>query len=114
VLLSHADRTRVIAHDHRARVFTKGAVLVDGFVRGTWVITRRRDTATVLVEPFELLSRTDRTAVIEEAARLVVFAATYARARDVRIVADTTQVHGARRRAVLGKEEPGNRPPPRR
>ena len=34
VLLSHADRTRVIADEYRERVFTKGAVLVDGFVCG--------------------------------------------------------------------------------
>src|SRR5438067_1737679 len=50
VLLSHADRTCIIADDHRRRVFTKGAVLVDGFARGTWTITRQRGTATLRIE----------------------------------------------------------------
>ena len=38
-LVSHADRRRIIAPEHRERVFTKGTLLVDGFVRGTWKLT---------------------------------------------------------------------------
>jgi hypothetical protein len=80
LILSHADRTRVIADDHRRRIASKnglvpGTVLVDGFVRGTWRITRLRDSATLHVTPFEPLAPPDRTALIEEGARLLAFAA---------------------------------------
>jgi Winged helix DNA-binding domain len=75
VLLSHADRTRVIAGEHRRRIFVgngiRAALLVDGFVRGTWKLDR--DTATVSVEPFEPLSREDRVTVSEEGDRLAAF-----------------------------------------
>ena len=86
VLLSHADRTRIIADDHRRRVFTKGAVLVDGFARGAWTITRQRDTATLTIESFEPLSKQDRTALVEEGARLLTFAASDSRAHDVQVI----------------------------
>ena len=58
VLLSHADRRRIIPDEHRDRVVTnlgQPTVLVDGFVRGTWKITRARGTATLAIEPFEPL-----------------------------------------------------------
>jgi hypothetical protein len=46
VLLSHADRTRIVSDEDRRRFITRngaglGSVLVDGFVRGTWKIARR-------------------------------------------------------------------------
>lgn len=85
LLLSHANRTRVIADAHRERVFTKGAVLVDGFVRGTWTIRRPGGAATLLVEPFEPLAEPDRAALAEEGARLLSFAADRAQSYDVQI-----------------------------
>ncbi len=88
LLLSHADRTRVIADEHRARVFTKGAVLVDGFVRGAWKITRHRSAGTLLIELFEPLSKQDRTALTEEGIRLLTFAAADAQAHDVQFTPD--------------------------
>src|SRR6266545_4858000 len=84
LLLSHADRTRVIADQHRDLVFTKGSLLVDGFVRGTWNVTRQHDTATLTVELFGSLPEPDRTAVAEEGARLLGFAAAGAGAHDLR------------------------------
>ncbi len=51
-LLSHADRSRIIADEHRQRVFTKGALLVDGFVRGAWTLARKRGEATLRIEIF--------------------------------------------------------------
>jgi hypothetical protein len=63
VLLSHADRTRIVAvADHRRLLVYKngivpGTVLVDGFVRGTWRIARQRDAATLHVELFERVAR---------------------------------------------------------
>ena len=89
-LLSHADRTRVIADDHRRRIATRngmppGTVLVDGFVRGTWKVDRRRRSATLLVEPFAPLSAPDQTALTDEAARLLAFVAADAQTREVQI-----------------------------
>ena len=87
LLLSHADRTRVIADEHRERVFTKGALLVDGFVRGTWKIARQRNAVTLQVEPFKQLSKKDANAVTREGMRLLSFAAAGVEARDVEIAA---------------------------
>jgi hypothetical protein len=84
LLLSHADRTRVIADEHRALVFTKGTVLVDGFVRGTWKIDRERDSAHLIVESFERLSKPDRAALAGEGALLLSVAAQDAHDHDVR------------------------------
>ena len=87
LLLSHADRTRVIADEHRERVFTKGAFLVDGFVRGTWKIARQRNAATLQLEPFRPRSKKDANAVTREGMRLLSFAAAEVEARDVEIAA---------------------------
>ena len=74
-LVSHADRRRIIADKHRERVFTKGTLLVDGFVRGTWKLTSRRRTATLAVEPFRALAKRSSAAVRREGERLLSFAA---------------------------------------
>ncbi|HSS51974.1 MAG TPA: winged helix DNA-binding domain-containing protein [Thermoanaerobaculia bacterium] len=86
LLLSHADRTRVIADEHRPVVFTKGTVLLDGFVRGIWKLDRNRDAAHLIVEPFKRLSTPDRTALADEGARLLNAAAPDAQDRDVRFI----------------------------
>ena len=80
LLLSHADRTRVISDDHRKRYMRdrgpmRGSVLVDGFFRGLWKIERTRGTTTLVVEPYERLSAADTDAVAAEGARLLDFAA---------------------------------------
>jgi hypothetical protein len=74
-LASHADRTRIIADGYRARVFTLGSVLVDGFVCGAWKIRRERRAATLTIQLFHALPSDDRTALEEEGARLLAFAA---------------------------------------
>jgi len=83
LLLSHADRSRVLSEAHRARVFTingivRGTVLLDGFVAGTWKIEREklksRNTATVLLEPFGRWSKADRAGMEKEALDLLAFA----------------------------------------
>jgi hypothetical protein len=86
LLLSHADRSRVIAREHRTRVFTKGAFLVDGAVGGTWRLQRQRDTAALLLEPFGRLARRDADALTEEGGRLLAFVAGDAAGRDVRLL----------------------------
>lgn len=71
LVLSHADRTRVVADDHRRTVIHGGGMveatfLVDGVVAGLW----RVDAGRVRVEPFAPLPRAWRRDVEDEAARL--------------------------------------------
>jgi hypothetical protein len=82
VLLSHADRRRVLTDEHRRFVATRngmvpGALLVDGFFAGTWKITRRgQASATLVVEPYgRPLTKEDAAEATEEGLRLLAFAA---------------------------------------
>jgi Winged helix DNA-binding domain len=90
VLLSHADRARIIPVRRRVPLppgmgGTGGTVLVDGFWQATWAITRQRGAATLLVRPFTRLTREQAAAVAEEGARLLDFAAADADARDISV-----------------------------
>jgi hypothetical protein len=93
VLLSHADRGRIISDQNRPRVYTangvKPVVLVDGFVRGVWTIERGTDTATLVIEPFGPIARSDRPALSEEGKHLLEFVAGNARRHAVRILSVT-------------------------
>ena len=78
LILSHADRTRVIADDYRRAIASKNGmvpatVLVDGFVRGTWKAERTRGKATLAIEQFEPLAKEDRDALAEEGEKLLRF-----------------------------------------
>jgi DNA glycosylase AlkZ-like len=89
-LLAHSDRSRVIADEHRRKVFlTNGRVratfLIDGFVRGTWKVERDKDAATLLVEPFGRLAKTDREALATEGERLLGFLEERGGSRSIRI-----------------------------
>jgi hypothetical protein len=88
LLLSHADRSRVIADGRPVPLFPGngagfGTVLVDGFFRATWRITRHGDAARLVVEPFQRLSGGDTAAVTGEGARLLALAAADAETHDV-------------------------------
>jgi DNA glycosylase AlkZ-like len=92
VLLSHADRTRIMAHEYRSAVFTnngavKSVILVDGFVAGRWRIEKNKGAAILTIEPFRALTKGQRTEVCEEGARLLAAAADGADTCDVRISA---------------------------
>jgi hypothetical protein len=78
LILSHADRSRVIAARHRKALASKNGMvpatfLVDGFVSGTWKVVRDRREATLWISPFERLSKEDREALAEEGERLLTF-----------------------------------------
>ncbi len=88
VLLSHADRSRILSEGNRAPVYLNGIVrqtlLVDGFVAATWKVERERRSATLVVDAFEPLSSAARDAAAEEGAALLAFLAPDAEAREVR------------------------------
>jgi hypothetical protein len=89
LLLSHADRSRVISEPHRQRLFTRngvipGAVLVAGFVAGSWRIDVTRGATSLIVAPFAPISRPDQAAIAREGQRLLDFARPEAGASDIR------------------------------
>ena len=90
VLLSHADRTRIVDDDVRKRLQTSngvlpGTVLVDGRVAASWAIERDKRVATLVVTPFAPLSRAVPQAVVTEGEALLAFGAAGAETHDVRI-----------------------------
>jgi hypothetical protein len=89
-LLSHADRSRIIAGEHRGALFKDPymrGVLLDGFVCGTWKLERTREKATLVIEPFEPLMDEDRDALAEEGSRLLTFAASNAKTHAIEFTA---------------------------
>jgi Winged helix DNA-binding domain len=73
LVLSHADRRRVITDEHRAVVIVGGEVLptilVDGFVAGTWAL----DDGRVRLAPFGPLPERVKRELADESARLEAF-----------------------------------------
>lgn len=90
LVLSHADRTRVISDEYRKAVFltagrVRATILLDGFVAGVWKIEKSRNMATLVIEPFERLSRQDRDYLTEEGEKLVRFVGDDVKAHSVRL-----------------------------
>jgi len=82
LLLSHAPkaRERVIADARRTAVFSKNAdvlptFLVDGFVAGTWELSRTDGDARIELRPFDALPSSDRDQLAAEAERVLAFLA---------------------------------------
>ncbi|MFI9802178.1 MULTISPECIES: winged helix DNA-binding domain-containing protein [unclassified Streptomyces] len=71
LLLSHADRGRVIPPAHRGRTWQANTfycpLLVDGFLAGVW----RLIGDALVIEPFSVLGRAERADVTEEAERVL-------------------------------------------
>jgi hypothetical protein len=89
LLLSHDDRTRVIADRDRPKVTLKNlqvraTFLVDGGVAGTWTIERARETACLALEPFAPLPPRTRSALEAEGEALLEFVEEDAERREVR------------------------------
>ena len=94
VLLSHADRSRFVSEENRARLSrafaapAHGAVLHDGFVSGSWRLDHGSHTAsaTLVIRHAERLTKRATAALAAEGRRLLRFAATDADKHDVRFV----------------------------
>ncbi|KUJ38984.1 winged helix DNA-binding domain-containing protein [Streptomyces sp. MI02-2A] len=71
LLLSHADRTRVVPPDLKGRSWTGNqahrTLLVDGFLAGVWKL----EEDTLVVEPFGGLTRAQREDVTREGERML-------------------------------------------
>jgi hypothetical protein len=89
LLLSHADRSRVVAEDHKAYLASKNGMppptfLVDGFVHGTWKTERSGDAVTLRLTPFGRTSTAAQDALVAEGEALLGFLEPDARTRRVR------------------------------
>ena len=71
LLLSHADRTRVVPREHRGRSWQGNqaycTLLVDGFLAGVW----RLEEDALVVEPFGPLTKAHRDEVLAEGERML-------------------------------------------
>jgi hypothetical protein len=90
MLLSYADRTRVIDPEEVARIEVRpnesiSTFLVDGRVSGTWKVEREGGHATLLIKPIRSLTAAELTALSDEGAALLRFVAAEASEHDVRI-----------------------------
>jgi hypothetical protein len=75
LLLGHADRTRLIPLDRRGRYVTGNAFLVDGLFSGVWKLRRGKDLTALEIDPFVPLAPQEEASMLEEAGRLLAFAA---------------------------------------
>jgi hypothetical protein len=83
ILLSHADRSRIVGDDIRRRLFTAnglipGSVLVNGFVAAMWKMDRTGASARLTVTPFSTLSKRASASLVTEGQRLLTAAAPHA------------------------------------
>jgi hypothetical protein len=88
LILSHADRTRVIAEEYRKAIASRNGLvpatfLVDGFVRGTWQTEQTQGMARLVISPFESLSEKSRDALATEGERLIRFVAENAKEYEI-------------------------------
>ncbi|RRR68287.1 crosslink repair DNA glycosylase YcaQ family protein, partial [Streptomyces sp. RP5T] len=71
LLLSHADRTRVVPKEYWGRSWQGNqayrTLLVDGFLAGVWKLTED----TLVVEPFHRLTRAQQEDVTAEGERML-------------------------------------------
>jgi hypothetical protein len=93
VLLSHDDRSRMVAEEHRAALGAaaasgRGWVLLDGMLRGSWSLERDRaaGAATLAIHHAGRLAQRGAEAIAAEGRRLLRLVAADADARDVRLV----------------------------
>ncbi len=78
LLISHADRRRIIADEDRPKVFLSAGrivatILVDGFVAGTWKTVREKKIARLLITPFRQLSVDSQATLETEGGKLIRF-----------------------------------------
>lgn len=93
LVLAHADRSRVVADDHRPHLVTRNlrvraTFLIDGTVAGTWSVAMRRGVATMVLAPFGRMSRAALRDIGREAGGLLSLVEP--RARDHAVVVEPT------------------------
>jgi hypothetical protein len=90
MLLSYADRSRVISEEHRKRIFTPnglipGTFLVNGLVAGVWKLTAKKKAALLEFTCFGKVSKRDTARLEAEGRRLLKFVAPDADTAEIRL-----------------------------
>ncbi|GGG77909.1 winged helix DNA-binding domain-containing protein [Paenibacillus radicis (ex Gao et al. 2016)] len=94
MLLSYADRSRILPDEYKPLVFTvngiiKATILVDGFVTGIWRLENLKEkdgiVAILHIELFSEHSAAEKEALAAEGERLLAFAEPDASKREIRI-----------------------------
>lgn len=91
VILGHEDRRRIVADEHKPRVYATSNLsvlrtfLVDGMVAGLWR-TDVKKTAVLSLEPLVKLTKKTIASLEEEGEKLLSFLEPEARAHEIRIV----------------------------
>ncbi|MEO6085123.1 MAG: winged helix DNA-binding domain-containing protein [Umezawaea sp.] len=88
LLLSHADRGRVLTVDFADQGFAgtmeqPRTILIDGFVAATWKIATTSETATLTIRPFRKLTAAERDDLTAEGTRLLAFGSARAKNHDL-------------------------------
>jgi hypothetical protein len=91
ILLSYADRKRIIDESYRNIVFTKNGIirptiLIDGFVSGLWKVQKEKGTVKLIIELFNKLPVEEHNALTEEGTRLLDFIAGQESSREILFV----------------------------
>ena len=91
LLLSHADRRRVIPHSRQPPLWpgngaTQGTLLIDGLWNALWKITRGQGRAVLTVTPLRALTAPEKADITAEGARLLAFTSP-GQTHDVRLAA---------------------------
>lgn len=78
LLLAYADRTRIIANEHKPalasrNLFIPATFFVDGFMTGTWIYEVKKRIARLTLKPVTTLAKPTRAALTEEGERLLAF-----------------------------------------
>lgn len=98
LVLSHEDRTRIVPDTVRRQVpWGWGALLVDGFVSGTWKVTRTKEVATLEVKTFRSFRDAEAAEVVAEGTMLLGFLAADLAPGGVLLAVDPDQQSGRTR-----------------
>jgi hypothetical protein len=103
VMLSHADRSRIIADGDRRRLYERlnlgvGTFLVDGFIAGQWRLRREGGTPVMRIVPLAPLKRHDVAEVEDAGSRVVAYL--HDEPGDVRLLDPGSDIIAADRRAA--------------
>ncbi|HEX7878343.1 MAG TPA: crosslink repair DNA glycosylase YcaQ family protein, partial [Candidatus Eisenbacteria bacterium] len=88
LMLSHHDRSRVLADAHRPKVVSKNlqvaaTFLVDGFVAGTWKVEAKKSVATLRLAPIGKIDKGTKAELEREGEALLAFLEPEAAGRSV-------------------------------
>jgi hypothetical protein len=91
LVLAYEDRSRVLSDEHRAKLTTKNlrvraTFLYDGLVRGSWSVEAKKAKATLILEPWERLTKQAMKELTAEGEALLRFVEPDAAELEVRFV----------------------------